>query len=132
MSLVMMAEAAGIGRRGKNGLLFNADYGPRLMLGGIVTTADLPVMAWPQRDEKGCPADCFACQEACPVGAIDKSGKVDRLACLKHSMKAPILSYFMKTRAFDPSEESMINHVTSVDDHSMYTCINCISKCPYC
>ncbi len=42
MSLVKMAEAVGIGKVGKNGLLFNSKYGPRLMLGGIVTTASLP------------------------------------------------------------------------------------------
>lgn len=132
VSLVKMAEVAGMGKRGKNGLLFHTNYGPRLMLGGIITTADLPPMTWPQRDEKGCPDDCFACQEACPVGAIDKSGKVDRLACVKHSMKTPIFSYLMKTKAFDPSDAPLINHVTSVDDHAMYTCINCVSKCPYC
>ena len=132
MSLVKMAEAVGIGRTGKNGLLFNAEYGPRLLLGGIITTADLPAMSWPQKDEKGCPDDCFACQEACPVGAIEKSGKVDRLACIKHSMKSPIFSYLMKTKAFDPLEAPLVNHVSAVDDHSMYTCINCVSKCPYC
>ena len=60
------------------------------------------------------------------------SGKVDRLACVKHSMKTPIFSYLMKTKAFDPSEAPLINHLTGVDDHSMYTCINCVSKCPYC
>jgi epoxyqueuosine reductase QueG len=132
LSLVKMAEATGIGQTGKNGLLFNANYGPRLLLGGIITTADLPTMSWPQKDEKGCPDDCFTCQEVCPVGAIDRSGKVDRLACVKHSMKTPIFSYLMKTKIFDPSEASMINHVTAVEDHSMYTCINCVSKCPYC
>ncbi|MCP4667396.1 MAG: hypothetical protein GY849_13625 [Deltaproteobacteria bacterium] len=132
MSLVKMAEAVGVGKTGKNGLLFHTDYGPRLMLGGIITTADLPTMTWPQKDEKGCPDDCFACQEACPVGAIDRSGKVDRLACIKHSMKTPIFSYLMKTKAFDPSEAPLINHVAGVDDHAMYTCINCVSKCPYC
>ena len=121
-----------MGKTGKNGLLFNADYGPRLMLGGIITTADLPAMTWPHKDEKGCPDDCFACQEACPVGAIDRSGKVDRLACVKHSMKTPIFSYLMKTKAFDKSEASLLNHVTGVDDHAMYTCINCVSKCPSC
>lgn len=132
MSLVKMAEAVGIGKKGKNGLLFTTDYGPRLVLGGIITSADLPTMTWPHKDEKGCPADCFACQEACPVSAIERSGKVDRLACVKHSMKTPIFSYLMKTKAFDPSEAPLINHTTAVDDHSMYTCINCVSRCPYC
>lgn len=132
LSLVKMAETVGMGRTGKNGLLFNTDYGPRLMLGGIVTTADLPTMTQPRKDKKGCPDDCFLCQEACPVSAIDRSGKVDRLACVKHSMKSPVFSYLMKTKAFDISDAPLTNHVTAVDDHSMYTCINCVSQCPYC
>ena len=101
------------------------------MLGGVLTTAALPVIAWPNRDEKGCPEGCFVCQESCPVRAIDRQGKVDRLACVRYSMKSPIFSFFMKTKAFDPSEASLINHVTGVDDHSMYTCIKCVSRCPY-
>lgn len=121
----------GIGRVGRNGLLFNSRYGPRLILGGILTTAELPVVAWPSRDDKGCPKDCYVCQENCPVGAIDRQGKVDRLACVKRSMKSPIFSYFMKAKAFDPADAPMINHVTGVDDHSIYTCIKCVSSCPH-
>lgn len=131
LSLVKMAEAVSIGKIGKNGLLFNSQYGPRLMLGGIITTAVLPAMTWPKKNEIGCPDECFVCQEQCPVGAIDKKGKVDRLACVKYSMKSPIFSYFMKTKSFDASDAEMINHVTGVDDHSMYTCIKCVSMCPY-
>lgn len=130
LSLVRMAEAVGIGTIGKNGLLFNSIYGPRLLLGGVTTTALLPELAWPEKDDKGCPEDCYICQEACPVAAIDGNGKVDRLACIKHSMKSPIFSYFMRTREFDSPDVQMINHVTGVDDHSMYTCIRCVSTCP--
>lgn len=131
VSLIKMAEAVGIGNIGKNGLLFNSSYGPRLMLGGILTDAVLPPMCWPRTNRTGCPDDCFVCQEQCPVGAIDKKGSVDRLACIEYSMKSPLFSYFMKTKAFDAAEASLINHVTGVDDHSMYTCIKCVSMCPY-
>jgi epoxyqueuosine reductase QueG len=131
LSLVRMAEAVGIGKVGKNGLVFNSQYGPRLLLGGIITTASLPTMAWPEKDEKGCPKDCFTCQEACPVKAIDKSGKVNRVACLKHSMRSPIFSHFMGMDNRKPDEVQMINHVTAVDDHSMYRCIKCVSVCPH-
>ena len=131
VSLVKMAEAVGIGKVGKNGLLFNSKYGPKLLLGGIVTTASLPAMAWPEKDEKGCPEECFACQEQCPVKAIDKSGKVDRVACIKYSMRSPIFSNLMKAGNFGSEDVQMINHVTAVDDHSMYRCIQCVSVCPY-
>jgi len=126
-----MAEAAGLGKIGKNGLLFNSRYGPRLILGGIITTAQLPEMVLPHVEEKGCPEKCFVCQEQCPVGAIGKNGKVDRVACIKHSMKSPLFSYLMKNGSFDPSEIESLNHITGVDDHSIYTCIRCVSKCPY-
>jgi epoxyqueuosine reductase QueG len=131
MSLVKMAEAVGIGKVGKNGLLFHSKYGPRLMLGGIVTTASLPIMAWPEKDEKGCPEDCFVCQEQCPTRAIDRIGKVDRIACIKYSMKSPIFSHFMGGSGMKPEDVQMINHLTAVDDHSMYRCIKCVSVCPY-
>lgn len=131
LSLVSMAEAVGIGKTGKNGLLFNSHYGPRLILGGLVTTASLPETAWPDKDNVGCPEDCFVCQEKCPVGAIEKNGKVNRMACVKHSMKSPIFSYFMSSKKYGVSDAQTINHVTAVDDHSMYTCIKCVSTCPH-
>ena len=131
LSLARMAEAVGIGKVGKNGLLFNSRYGPRLLLGGVITTASLPAMAWPEKDEKGCPKDCFTCQEQCPVKAIDKSGKVDRVACLKHSMRSPVFSHFMSMSKWKAEEVQMINHVTAIDDHSMYRYIKCVSVCPH-
>lgn len=131
LSLVKMAEAVGIGKTGKNALLFNAMYGPRLLLGGIVTTLALPPMAWPQRDEKGCPEECTVCQDECPAGAIDKSGTVNRLACIKYSMRSPVFSNFMRLNEIDDEDVQMINHITAIDDHSWYRCIRCVSVCPY-
>jgi epoxyqueuosine reductase QueG len=130
-SLVKMAEATNIGKVGKNGLLFSSKYGPKLLLGGIVTTASLPAMSWPDKDGKGCPEDCYICQEQCPVKAIDKSGKVDRVACIKYSMRSPIFSNLMKAGNFGSEDVQMINHVTAVDDHSIYQCVKCVSACPY-
>jgi len=131
VSLVKMAEAVGIGKVGKNGLLYSSKYGPKLLLGGIVTTASLPAMAWPEKDEIGCPEDCSICQKQCPVKAIDKRGKVDRVACIEYSMRSPIFSNLMKAGNFGSEDVQMINHVTAVDDHSMYRCIKCVSVCPY-
>ena len=101
------------------------------MLGGIVTTASLPSVVWPDKDEKGCPESCYICQEQCPKKAIDKNGKVDRVACVKHSSKTPIFSSLMKMKKYGPDEIQMINLLTSVDDHNMNTCTKCVSMCPY-
>jgi len=131
LSLVRMGEAVGIGKIGKNGLLFNSSFGPRLILGGIVTTAKLPSIAWPNKDENGCPQECFACQEQCPVHAVDRSGKVDWVVCIKYSSRSPLFSNMMKTSQMTPQDIQMINHLTAVDDHSMYRCIKCVSVCPY-
>jgi len=130
LSLVRMGEATGIGKIGKNGLLIKSLYGPRLLLGGIVTTAALPQMTWPKIEEKGCPEDCLVCQEGCPVKAIDGNGKVDRVACIKYSSKSPIFSNFMKMGQSGHEDVQMVNHLTAVDDHSMYRCIKCVSICP--
>lgn len=131
LSLIKMAEAVGIGKAGKNGLLFNAEYGPRLLLGGIVTTLQLPPMAWPQRDEKGCPEECTVCRDQCPAGAIDKNGRINRLACIEYSIKSPIFSHFMNLKDIGNEDVQMINHTTAIDDHSWYSCVRCVSVCPY-
>jgi epoxyqueuosine reductase len=131
LSLVKAAEAVGLGKTGKNGLLFHSRYGPRLILGGLVTTTELPELIWPERGNGGCPEDCRICQENCPVGAIDPTGKVDRVACVKYSQKTPIFSYLMKTKTFAPEEVPMLNQTTGVDDHAVYACIKCVSTCPY-
>ena len=100
-------------------------------MGGIVTTASLPTIAWPGKDEKGCPEDCFICQEQCPAGAIDQSERVNRVACIRYSMKSPIFSNLMGAKDISPEDIQMINHLTAVDDHSMYRCIKCVSMCPF-
>jgi epoxyqueuosine reductase len=131
VSLVRMAEAAGLGKTGKNGLLFSSRYGPRLILGGIVTTATLPVVSWPHKDEKGCPEGCCVCREQCPAKAINENGNVDRVACIKHSSKTPIFSSLVGVKKHGPDEIEMLNLLTSVDDHNMNTCTQCVSMCPY-
>ncbi|MBI5586479.1 MAG: hypothetical protein HY892_21925 [Deltaproteobacteria bacterium] len=130
MSLVRMAEAAGLGTVGRNGLLLNRKYGPRLILGGLITSAALEATVHPDQGGAGCPADCFICQERCPVGAIEKNGRVNRLACIRHSMKSPLFSYLMKAGGVSDAEVESLNHVTGVDDHSTYECLACVADCP--
>lgn len=131
VSLVAMGEAVGIGKKGKNGLLFSSRYGPRLLMGGLVTSAELSPETWPQGEEKGCPEDCRVCVENCPVSAIDEWGRVDGPACAKRSTRSPLFSAFMKMLKPEPEDVRMLNHLTAVDDHSWYQCIACVATCPY-
>jgi epoxyqueuosine reductase len=63
----MAATSAGIGWVGKNGLLINPEYGPRLTLATVLTdarlAADEPI------EECRC-GDCILCVEHCPSQAI--------------------------------------------------------------
>ena len=131
LSLPQMAEAVGLGKIGGNGLLFNAVYGPRLILGGVLTTAALPETAWPSRDGRGCSPDCSICREACPIGAIDPQGKVNRLSCLLYSMDSPILSHLIKSKEFGAAEIEDVVNTAGIDDHSLYKCTRCVAACPY-
>ncbi len=129
-NLVRMAELAGMGKRGKNGLLVSARAGSRLLLGGIVTTAILPEVRPHGEEDAGCPADCHACREACPVQAIGPDGRVDRFQCLRRSMRSPLFSYLIRNSEVKDADLELINHVAAVDDHSMYTCVACVAACP--
>lgn len=130
ISLVNMAVACGMGKLGRNGLLINSSVGSRLLLGGIVTTARLPEESHKGNGDVGCPEGCTLCQDACPVKAIEPSGKVDRLKCIRHSMKSPLFIHLLKSGEVKESDAELVNHVSGVDDHSMYTCIACVAACP--
>lgn len=129
VSLVKMAEAAGLGRVGVNGLLMHPRFGPRLHLSGLVTTLELPPLSAGGAEASPCPEGCRACLEACPAAALDGQGGVDRLACVRKSSQAPIFNWFMKHGGFKAEDAEVLVHLTTVDDHQMYSCLNCVSAC---
>ena len=125
-----MAEAAGLGQIGKNGLIFHPRYGPRLMLGGVVTTAALPGNACPGHDLQGCPDDCSVCRDVCPVKAISKTGEVDRAKCAEYSMDSHLFSFMLKSGRIQPRDIPSIFNTANVDGNTMYNCTKCVSECP--
>lgn len=130
MNLVKMAEVSGLGSHGRNGLLINSKAGARLLLGGLVTTARLPDYSTSEHPQAGCPSDCTICHEACPVNAIEFSGRVDRLKCVRYSMRSPLFVHLLKSGEVSEADMELVNQVTGVDDHSMYTCVACVAVCP--
>lgn len=82
------AQAAGLGKLGKNSLFIAPQYGNLVHLVTIVTEIEMepdPLLEW-----QPCPKNCTACQKACPVGAIGDGQQVDQALCRKNMlMKLP-------------------------------------------
>ncbi|MDD3856882.1 MAG: 4Fe-4S binding protein [Methanoculleus sp.] len=76
--LKQIAAAGGLGEIGKNTLLLNRRFGPRLLLGGVVTAEPASVSG----TAAAAPlcTGCGACIRACPNGAIRPEG-VDAFRC---------------------------------------------------
>lgn len=65
----LLAEAAGLGWRGRNNLLVNQVYGSQIRLVSILT--DIPLVVHSSTDG-GC-GECRICLSACPAGALGES-----------------------------------------------------------
>jgi epoxyqueuosine reductase len=75
------AQRAGIGWVGKNANLLTRELGSWLLLGEILTVAELAVDSGPHRSFCG---SCTACIEACPTRAIVAEGVVDANHCISY------------------------------------------------
>ncbi|MBN2083910.1 MAG: epoxyqueuosine reductase [Anaerolineales bacterium] len=131
---IRIGQAAGIGVVGRNGLLINARYGSRLMLGGVVTTALLPALRRTGPKEPGCPANCRICVDACPVKAIEfEEPKIHIMRCLAHTSRTPLMSRldFAVRRALRPESAARLMNQTALDEHTLHVCSKCVALCPY-
>ncbi len=129
LSLVNWSQECGIGKITRSGLIGNARFGTRLLLGGVITSAYLEESG--KMTAEVCPPECIICQESCPVKAIAKNGKVDHNLCIRYSGANPLLAHLLADREMKTrfGFETLLNTV-SVDDHGMYTCSKCLESCP--
>jgi epoxyqueuosine reductase len=79
------AARAGIGFYGKNTMLITRRHGSWVVLGTLVTEAELETSP---RFETDC-GSCTLCIEACPTGALDDPGVLDANRCLSWSTQRP-------------------------------------------
>jgi epoxyqueuosine reductase len=80
------AARSGVGFYGKNTMLITRRHGSWVVLGTLVTTAE--VEATPPLD-LDC-GSCTLCIEACPTGALDEPGVVDSTKCLSYWTQAAV------------------------------------------
>jgi epoxyqueuosine reductase QueG len=134
LNQLRMGEVTGIGTIGRNGLLLHSRYGSRLMLGGVVTTADLPPIGQQAIKEPGCPPECRICLDVCPVGAIStEKQRVDVMRCLNFTARTPLLPKvrFLLLQSLRPRAAERLMNITTIDEHTMHVCSRCVAACPY-
>lgn len=109
---VAVAQRAGLGFVGRNGLLITEEFGSFVYLGEIVTNLELPADV---PVPFGC-GDCTRCISACPTGALLGDGRMNAKRCL---------SYQTQTKGAIPEEfRKKIRNV-------IYGCDICQLACPY-
>jgi epoxyqueuosine reductase len=131
---IRMAEIAGIGTIGKNGMLIHSRYGSRLMLGGLLTTASLAAIHYPDDAQPGCPSNCRICADECPVHAImPERRQVKIMRCLRYTARTPMMSRlkFLYLRARNPKAAARYMSITAFDEHTFHICSKCVAVCPY-
>ena len=79
------AARSGVGFYGKNTLLITRRHGSWVVLGTLVTDAELEPTPPLDLD---C-GECRLCIDACPTGALDEPGTVDSTRCLSYWTQAP-------------------------------------------
>jgi epoxyqueuosine reductase len=106
------AARAGVGFYGKNTMLITRRHGSWVVLGTLVTAAELEPSE-PLALDCG---TCRLCVDACPTGALDEPGTLDATRCL---------SYW--TQAAEPVPEPYRVELGS----SVYGCDICQDVCPW-
>ena len=78
------AQAAGLGRLGKNSLLITPEFGNRAQLVSVVT--NLSLEPDPLVEDELCPSKCIICIKSCPVKAIASEQQVNQRVCRSHML----------------------------------------------
>jgi epoxyqueuosine reductase len=107
------AQRSGLGWIGKHSNLVSGEYGSWLLLGEVVTTADLTP------DEPGADlcGTCTLCIRACPTGAITEPYVVDSRRCLSY------LTIEHKGAISEEFHKALANQI--------FGCDECLDVCPY-
>ncbi|MCL1594956.1 MAG: hypothetical protein M3132_11460 [Actinomycetia bacterium] len=106
-----VAQRAGVGWSGKSTMILTPGFGPWVLLGSVVTDAEL-ALSEPMIRTCG---TCDACVPACPTGAIVAPGVLDARRCL---------AAVFQTRGDIPIP------LRSLAEGRIYGCDDCLTSCP--
>ncbi|MBS7630908.1 epoxyqueuosine reductase [Candidatus Bathyarchaeota archaeon] len=115
------AVEAGLGCQGKNTLLISTEYGPRVRLGAVLTSADLqPDIPF---KEDLC-RECMRCVLACPTKAL-KPYKIEIKRCMVYASESP------ESRDVDQDVRELTDRLTFKPTRgSFIECTICQEACP--
>ncbi|MFI3242654.1 MAG: tRNA epoxyqueuosine(34) reductase QueG [Akkermansia sp.] len=106
------AEQAGLGWRGRHGLIISKDRGSYCVLASILTTLELPI----DRPHANFCGSCHRCEQACPTGAL-KDGYCDARRCLSY--------WTIEAKQPTPTE------LANTAPERIYGCDICQEACPW-
>lgn len=104
------AARAGVGWLGRSTMLLTPGHGPWILIGSVVTEAELEVTDTMKR---GC-GTCFDCIPACPTGAITPEG-LDARLCISTWLQAP---------------GPLPLWIRPLLERRIYGCDDCLTSCP--
>ncbi|MCK6521761.1 SCP2 sterol-binding domain-containing protein [Myxococcota bacterium] len=81
----LVAQAAGLGKMGLHRNVIHPQFGSFVLLGTVLIGAEV-LAELRALDFNPC-VNCRLCVAACPVGAIEPSGRFDTAACLTHNYR---------------------------------------------
>lgn len=110
------AEQAGLGWIGKHSNLVSAEYGSWLLLGEILTTAELE----PDEPATDLCGSCTLCIQACPTGAITEPYVVDAARCI---------SYL--TIELRGDDTAISPELQAGMGNKIFGCDDCLDVCPF-
>ena len=132
--LRLAAVNAGMGEIGVNNNLITAEYGSRLRLGAVITTAALE--ADPPKQYGIVPDFCvecgYKCIKPCPAGALPGDGAVDHYKCMvMYPQKvSPEKAVDVFKKRYGYPELQLAGRMMAFTENAPHICATCITLCP--
>lgn len=132
--LRLAAVNAGLGEIGVNNNLITAEFGSRLRLGAVITTASLAPDPPKQYGEvpEFCVECGYKCIRPCPANALPGDGAVDHYKCMViHPNKvSPEKAVEVFKRRYGFPELLLAGRMMAFTDNAPHCCATCITLCP--